>query len=47
MKIMGHQSLDIILAYYHVSDEQLRDSVKGVSFAAMLVTSEKGVIAAA
>jgi integrase len=42
MKIMGHQSLDIILAYYHVTDDQLRDAVKGLSFAAMLVTNEKG-----
>ncbi len=36
MKIVGHSSLDIILTYYHVSEDELLDAVDGVDFAAML-----------
>ncbi len=32
MKIVGHSSLDIILTYYHVGEDELRDAVSGVSF---------------
>jgi hypothetical protein len=36
MKIVGHSSLDIILTYYHVSEEELLRAVDGVDVAAML-----------
>ena len=36
MKIVGHSSLDIILTYYHVSEEELLGAVDGVDFAAVL-----------
>ena len=36
MKIVGHSSLDIILTYCHVSEDELLDAVDGVDFAAML-----------
>ena len=36
MKIVGHSSLDIILTYYHVSEDELLSAVDGVDFAAVL-----------
>ena len=36
MKIVGHGSLDIILTYYHVGEDELLGAVEGVDFAAML-----------
>jgi len=36
MKIVGHSSLDIILTYYHVSEEELVGAVDGVNFEAVL-----------
>jgi integrase len=36
MKIVGHSSLDIILTYYHVGEDELLDAVHGVSFEAVL-----------
>ena len=36
MKIVGHSSLDIILTYYHVSEDELLGAVDGVDFAAVL-----------
>lgn len=32
MKIMGHASLDIVLIYYHVRDEQLLSALAGLNF---------------
>jgi integrase len=36
MKIVGHSSLDIILTYYHVSEDELLGAVDGVNFGAVL-----------
>ena len=36
MKIVGHSSLDIVLMYYHVSQEELLSAVDGVDFDAIL-----------
>ena len=36
MKIVGHSSLDIILTYYHVGQEELLSAVDGVDFDAIL-----------
>jgi integrase len=33
MKIMGHRSLNIILTYYHVDDQELLGAFEGLSFA--------------
>jgi integrase len=43
MKIVGHSSLDIILTYYHVSEDELLSAVEGVNFDAFLseVNEEK------
>ena len=41
MKIVGHSSLDIILTYYHVSEEELLGAVDGVDFAAVLGETSK------
>jgi hypothetical protein len=35
MRIVGHSSLDIILTYYHVSEEELLGAVDGVDFGAV------------
>ena len=32
MKIVGHSSLDIILTYYHVSEDELLGAVDEVNF---------------
>jgi integrase len=36
MKIMGHSSLDIILTYYHLSDQEMLGALNARSFSAML-----------
>jgi integrase len=36
MKIVGHKSLDIILVYYHLSEDELLGAVDGVNFDAVL-----------
>ena len=41
MKIVGHSSLDIILTYCHVSEEELLGAVDGVDFAAVLGETSK------
>lgn len=33
MKIVGHKSLDVILQYYHVQNEELLTAVKAINFA--------------
>jgi hypothetical protein len=40
MKIVGHSSLDIILNYYHVLDEELLAAVDGVQFGAAARASQ-------
>jgi len=37
MKIMGHRSLDIILTYYHVDDQELLGAFAGLSFDAVVL----------
>ena len=41
-KIVGHSSLDIILTYYHVSEDELPCAVDGVDFAAVLGEVNEG-----
>jgi hypothetical protein len=36
MKLMGHDSLEIVLQYCHVSEDDLFDAVASVRFEAML-----------
>jgi hypothetical protein len=36
MKLMGHDSLEIVLQYCHVSEDELFDAIAGVPFEAML-----------
>jgi hypothetical protein len=45
MKIVGHSSLDIILTYYHVSEDELLVAVDGVDFDGVLgeVNEEKKI----
>jgi len=42
MKIVGHSSLDIILTYYHVSEEELLGAVDGVDFGEVLGEKNEG-----
>ena len=43
MKIMGHQSLNIVLTYYHVNEQDLLGAVKNLPFDQMLTpVAEKG-----
>ena len=41
MKIVGHSSLDIILTYYHVSEDELLGAVDGVDFDAVLASEQE------
>ena len=41
MKIVGHRSLDIILNYYHVDNEELLAAVEEVGFKEVAKTSRK------
>ncbi len=41
MKIVGHNSLDIILTYYHVDEAELLGAVEGVNFDAVLGNGKK------
>ncbi len=41
MKIVGHSSLDIILLYYHIREDELLDAVDGVDFANLLKEDAK------
>jgi integrase len=41
MKIVGHSSLDIILTYYHVDEDELLDAVDGVEFDVVLSEGQK------
>ena len=40
MKIVGHRSLDIILTYYHVGQDELLGAVDSVDFEAVLGAGE-------
>lgn len=42
MKILGHGSLDIVLLYYHVTDDELFNAVNGLPFDELLAKSEGG-----
>lgn len=39
MKIMGHRSLDIVLVYYHIDQQQLTQAMASVDFGKMLTST--------
>jgi len=43
MKIMGHGSLEIVLLYYHVSDDELHMALDEVDFDKLLVAETQQV----